>query len=171
MKTLCVSLLLVATATAQLGKQRAATGAKYGNPSNDALVTRYNKGDCRVQTVRNQGVVVAITYRMIEKKPSWKPRQMTLQELQLYLGHNIDAGAWEKTGPRSWKHTREGKSAVYVDEDHILYVWRDLYSDAASWNWTLEFYQKHGFDDKDKIAEFEYIRDVVCKDKEDKEDK
>jgi hypothetical protein len=168
MKILTLLLLLTLPAAAQLDKQRNQTGAKYGNPDQNLLITRYRKDNCRIEAVLREGVVIAITYRMTEKPPGWKPRQMTLQELERYLGHNKEAGAWEKTGPRSWRHVREKKSAAYVDEDHILYVWKDLYNDTEYWDRWVKMFKGPKWNDEDEISDYERIRDVVCKGKEDK---
>ena len=117
-----------------------------------------------MEAILSSNTVSAITYQMIEDRPGWKPRQMKLQELEGFLSDNKDAGAWEKTGARTWRHVGEKKSAFYSDDEHRLYVWENVGNSKSSWERSREIWEEMTTLDKDVLADYQRIQDVVCKD-------
>jgi hypothetical protein len=166
MKTILLLFLVPSIACAQVGKRLAETCARYNAGFRNAmLVAKGGGGGWKMEIIKDDGVIV-ITYQKTEKPHGWKPVMMTLVELKGLLSDNITAGAWEKTGHRTWKHTKEKKSAFYSDDDCMLYVWIDLYATNGSFNDKARIsldLAPELITDKE-LERYREIQAIVCKD-------
>jgi hypothetical protein len=164
MKTILLLLLLSPLACAQVGKGYAQTCAKYSGGTDGLLVSVLKSKGVVIEVIKDQGVVDFITYQKRTRPPDSKPVMMTLVELKGFLSDNISAGAWEKTGNRSWKHTKERKLAFYVDSECRLYVWENIYvADERFVRWreiALEVGPQ--FITDSEIERHKRIQSVVC---------